>query len=99
MINCYSGVIDTNLVLPIDPDHCLVHFDFFYPTEMLTSEPDKVHASILASDQIQQEDIGICEDVQRGMRSRHYRPGRFSVRREAGGYQFHQLLARQLQIT
>jgi choline monooxygenase len=34
--------------------------------------------------------------VQRGLHSRSYDAGRFSVKREAGGYQFHRLLAAAL---
>jgi len=30
MINIYEGVMDTNLVLPLGPDKCLVLFDFFF---------------------------------------------------------------------
>ena len=30
MINCYAGYMDTNLVLPIDVDHCRVIFDFYF---------------------------------------------------------------------
>src|SRR5262249_40169061 len=30
MINIYEGVMDTNLVLPLAPDKCLVQFDFFF---------------------------------------------------------------------
>ena len=39
----------------------------------------------------------LAEEVQRGLASRSYQTGRFSVRREAAGYHFHQLLARSLQ--
>ena len=42
---------------------------------------------------MQLEDVGICEDVQRGLASGAFDTGRFSVRREAAGYHFHQLLA------
>ena len=35
-------------------------------------------------------------DVQKGLASRSYDTGRFSVRREIAGYHFHRLLARQL---
>jgi choline monooxygenase len=52
--------------------------------------------SIEVSHRIQAEDQGICEEVQRGLRSRSFRAGRFSVKREATGYHFHQLLARTL---
>ena len=30
MINVYEGVMDTNLVLPLATDRCLVQFDFFF---------------------------------------------------------------------
>mgnify|MGYP003693596127 CR=1 FL=1 len=30
MINCYEGYMDTNLVIPVDVDHCRVVFDFYF---------------------------------------------------------------------
>jgi choline monooxygenase len=45
---------------------------------------------------VQIEDVGICEEVQRGLNSRSYTVGRFSVKREAGGYHFHRMLAERL---
>jgi choline monooxygenase len=97
MINAYAGVMDTNLVLPLGPDRCRVTFDFYFSD---TAGPDAqrfMADSIAVAEQVQREDIGICEDVQRGLGSRSYSTGRFSVRREAAGYHFHQLLARHLQ--
>lgn len=44
------------------------------------------------SDEIQHEDIAICEAVQRGLRSRTYTSGRYSVKRENGVHHFHGLL-------
>ena len=55
-------------------------------------------ATIDFSDEIQQEDIRICETVQRGLRSRHYDRGRFSVKRENGVHHFHGLLAEFLPL-
>ena len=46
--------------------------------------------------QVQLEDQTVCEEVQRGLKSRSYDTGRFSVKREAGGYHFHRMLAQQL---
>jgi choline monooxygenase len=93
MINIYRGVMDTNLVLPIGPDSCKVVFDFYF-----TDAEDRpfIADSIAVSHQIQLEDIGICEEVQRGLASRTYTTGRFSVQREAAGYHFHQLLGNYL---
>ena len=53
---------------------------------------EKNLASIAVSEQIQSEDVAICESVQRGLKSRAYDTGRLSVRREAGEHLFHRLL-------
>jgi choline monooxygenase len=45
---------------------------------------------------VNDEDVGICESVQRGLHSRAYGAGRLSVRREAGEHLFHRLLAADL---
>jgi choline monooxygenase len=96
MLNLYRGVMDTNLVLPLGPDACRVVFDFYFAETEGEVARRFIEESIAVAERIQQEDIGICEEVQRGLASRSYDTGRFSVRREAGGYHFHQLLARQL---
>jgi len=101
MINAYAGamdanvVMDTNLVVPRGPDHCRVIFDFYF-ADPQSLGAEFMAASIAVADQIQREDIGICEEVQRGLASRSFSTGRFSVRREAAGYHFHRLLAREL---
>ncbi len=51
------------------------------------------------AEQVQDEDIGVCEEVQRNLNSRSYATGRFSVKRENGGYYFHQMLGRGLQAA
>jgi choline monooxygenase len=98
MLNLYGGVMDTNLVLPLAPDRCRVVFDFYFTHAGPEAEAFMTE-SMAVADQIQMEDAGICEEVQRGLASRSFRTGRFSVRREAGGYHFHQLLARRLRAA
>ena len=95
MINCYAGYMDTNLVIPIDADHCRVVFDFYFDD---ISEARRAinEQSVAVGDRVQDEDLGICEDVQRGLKSRAYGAGRLSVRREAGEQLFHRLLAADL---
>lgn len=95
MINWYEGAMDTNRVLPIDADHCLVIFDFYFKPSGPEGEAYK-RESIRVSDHIQDEDVGICMSVQRGLRSRGYGAGRLSVRREAGEHLFHRLLYEDL---
>jgi choline monooxygenase len=48
-------------------------------------------ASVEFSDQIQIEDGGICEVVQKNLRSRSYSRGRFSVKQEKGEHAFHRM--------
>jgi choline monooxygenase len=96
MINLYQGVMDTNLVLPLGPDRCRVFFDFYF-ADISTAEAKKfIEGSIAVAHQVQLEDMEVCDEVQRGLKSRSYDTGRFSVKRETGGYHFHQLLARHL---
>src|SRR5262249_23957373 len=97
MLNFYQGTMDTNLVLPLGPDRCRVVFDFYFAETEGPEAKAYIAQSIALADQIQMEDGAICEEVQRGLASRSYQTGRFSVRREAAGYYFHQLLARALQ--
>jgi choline monooxygenase len=91
MINCYEGVMDTNLVCPRGVDRSEVIFDFYF-ADSSASARERNLASILVSERIQAEDVSICEAVQRGLRSRAYGRGRLSVRREAGEHLFHRLL-------
>jgi choline monooxygenase len=95
MINCYEGYMDTNLVIPLDVDHCRVVFDFYF-SDITESRREYNAQSIAVGNRVQDEDLGICEDVQRGLKSRAYGAGRLSVRREAGEQLFHRLLAAAL---
>jgi choline monooxygenase len=98
MINVYEGVMDTNFVLPLGTDRCRVVFDFFFADA--GPEFDSYNtASVATSDKVQDEDVAICESVQRGLSSRAYGAGRLSVRREAGEHLFHRLLALDLKST
>jgi choline monooxygenase len=91
MINAYSGVMDTNLVLPLGVDKCAVIFDYYFAD--ISSAAEKHHReSIAVSEKVQDEDMAICGSVQRGLGSRAYVAGRLSVRREAGEHLFHRLL-------
>ncbi len=99
MLNLYRGVMDVNRVLPLGPDRCRVVFDFFFADTEGPAAARFIEDSIAVAHQIQIEDIGICEEVQRGLCSRSFSTGRFSVRREAAGHHFHRLLARRLQAA
>ncbi|AWM36520.1 Benzene 1,2-dioxygenase subunit alpha [Gemmata obscuriglobus] len=93
MLNAYAGVMDTNLVLPLGPDRCRVVFDFYFADSL---DHDFRRKSVEVAEQVQQEDIGVCEEVQRNLHSRSFSTGRFSVKRENGGHHFHAKLGRVL---
>ncbi len=90
MVNRSAGVMDTNWVQPLAHDRCRVIFDFYFDAG---TAPEFIEQSIRVAEQVQQEDVTICEEVQRGLGSRSYRTGRYSVKRENGGHHFHRLLA------
>ena len=91
MINAYSGVMDTNLVLPLGVDKCAVIFDYYF-SDISPAAEQHHRESIAVSETVQDEDMAICDSVQRGLGSRAYLAGRLSVRREAGEHLFHKLL-------
>lgn len=91
MLNIYPDNLSSNLILPLGPNRTLTIFEWF------AYEGEVAQATIDFSDEIQREDIGICESVERGLQSRHYDRGRFSVKRENGVHHFHGLLCEFLQ--
>ena len=95
MANLYEGTMDTNLVLPLGVDKTEVIFDFFFSDVSEAARPKNI-TSVEVGDRVQEEDLGICRSVQRGLTSRAYLAGRLSVRREAGEHLFHRLLAADL---
>jgi choline monooxygenase len=90
MINRYGPVMDLNWVLPLGPHRTLTVFDYFFERECDT---EFIERSIAASDQVQQEDIGICEAVQRGLQSSGFDRGPYAPGVEQAAYHFHGLLA------
>jgi choline monooxygenase len=96
MLNVYPDNFSTNLIIPISHDRTLTIFEWFFPDPNGPGVRETLRQTIEFSDEIQREGIAICEAVQRGLRSRTYQKGRYSVRRESGLHHFHGLLARSL---
>jgi phenylpropionate dioxygenase-like ring-hydroxylating dioxygenase large terminal subunit len=89
MLNCYPDNVSLNIVLPIDVERSLAIFEWYLPEKDHASPAAK--ASVEFSHQIQIEDVGICEVVQRNLRSRSYSRGRYSVTQEKGVHAFHRM--------
>ncbi len=88
MFNILPNRIQTNQVLPVTPDQCRVIFDYYYPKQITADIEQLMTEDRQFSDQVQQEDITICEAVQKGLASGSYQPGPLCQKRETGIHQF-----------
>lgn len=96
MLNFYPDSLQTNLVLPLGPERTLTRFEWYVLDPTRPGVAQEFDRSFAFAEQVQREDIAICEAVQRGLRSRHYTSGRYSARHENGVHHFHGLLAKHL---
>jgi choline monooxygenase len=89
MVNLYPGRgnASTNIIVPVAPDRTLAIYDFYFEQGM--EEATQIVAFI---DQVQQEDIILCESVQRGLNSGNYHQGRLMTRYEQGVQHFQRLV-------
>lgn len=94
MLNCYPDNISLNIVLPVAPERSLAIFEWYLPESALGSAAAK--ASVEFSDEIQREDVSICEKVQKNLRSRSYSRGRFSAKQEKGVHAFHRMYGERM---
>jgi choline monooxygenase len=92
MLNIYPDNISTNLIVPLSHDKTLTIFEWFFHDASSEKVKERVKRAVAFSDEVQQEDIGLCENVQRGLSSSTYDRGRYSVKRENGVHHFHMLL-------
>jgi choline monooxygenase len=94
MLNILPGRLQTNRVLPLGIDRCRVEFDFYYTPEGSPEAQARRAKDIKFSDEVQDEDVTICEDVQRGLASGSYEAGRLNPLRENAVHHFHEIVRR-----
>lgn len=88
MFNFYPWGLSVNIVKPTGPYSSTVSFLTYVMDE------DKLRQGIGADlHQVEMEDEDVVQLVQKGIRSRFYRHGRYSVTRETGTHHFHRLIA------
>ena len=92
MLNVYPDNYSTNLIVPLGPERTLTIFEWFFRDPESVAVQEKIRQTVAFSDEIQLEDIRICETIQRHLKSRTYSTGRYSVKRENGVHHFHGLL-------
>jgi choline monooxygenase len=88
MFNFYPWGLSINLVQPISPGKTKVSFLTYMWKE---EKYNRGAGSDL--DKVEIEDEEVVQNVQRGIRSRFYDHGRYSVTREQGTHHFHRLIA------
>jgi choline monooxygenase len=88
MLNFYPWGLSVNVVRPLGPDRTRISFLSY------VRDASRRHAGVGADlHRVEMEDEEVVESVQRGVRSRLYDRGRYSIRREVGTHHFHRLLA------
>ena len=92
MLNILPGRLQTNRVVPVASGHCQVLFDYFYTDLESEAAKQMIAEDFRFSDEVQKEDIGICERVQKGLASGAYTAGRLSPKRESGVHHFQELV-------
>lgn len=88
MFNFYPWGLSLNIVQPISLDKTKVSFYTYLWKE---EKYDKGAGSGL--DKVEMEDEEVVQNVHKGIRSRFYQHGRYSVTREKGTHHFHRLIA------
>ncbi|HWB24365.1 MAG TPA: aromatic ring-hydroxylating dioxygenase subunit alpha [Chitinophagaceae bacterium] len=89
MFNFYPWGLSFNLVQPLSTGESRVSFLTF------VSDDSKLNTGAGSGlDTVEIEDEEVVENVQKGIRSRFYTHGRYSVKREQGTHHFHGLIAR-----
>jgi len=88
MFNFYPWGLSINVVEPVSVDRTRVKFLSYVWKEELRSAGAGGDL-----DKVELEDEEIVQNVQKGVRSRFYNHGRYSVTRERGTHHFHRLLA------
>jgi len=77
-----------NNVEPLNVSKCRVRFLTY------ASDDSKLNRGAGSGlDMVELEDEEVVQNVQKGIRSRFYKHGRYSVKREQGTYHFHSLIA------
>lgn len=89
MFNFYPWGLSINIVKPVSVNETKVSF----LTYMWKEEKFNTGAGA-GLNTVEMEDEEVVENVQRGIRSRFYRHGRYSVTREQGTHHFHSILSR-----
>tara|TARA_Y100000816_G_C25747337_1_gene393127 strand:- start:118 stop:603 length:486 start_codon:yes stop_codon:yes gene_type:complete len=80
LLNVAPGRLQTNIIEPINASSCNVHFDYYFDD----IQPKQISKDINFSENVQSEDIDICERIQTGLESNGFDSGILSTKYEIG---------------
>ncbi|MBF6590759.1 MAG: aromatic ring-hydroxylating dioxygenase subunit alpha [Ktedonobacterales bacterium] len=94
-LNIYPGPgnVSLNLFLPLAVDRTLAIYDYCF-ADVVSEREERDFVRFI--DQVQEEDIVLCESVQRGLSSGAFDQGRLMLSRERGLRHFQKLVYRSL---
>ena len=95
MLNIYPGPgnVSLNLIQPIDTQRTLAIYEYCF-VDAVSEDEERDFVRFI--DQVQEEDVVLCEAVQRGLRSGYFDQGKLMLTRENGLRQFQKLVHRAL---
>ncbi len=91
MFNFYPWGLSINIVTPLETDQCKVSFLSYVwdESKLRSGAGSNLH-------KVEMEDEDIVQNVQKGIRSRFYKHGRYSVKQEKGTHHFHCLISEKM---
>lgn len=92
MYNFYPWGLSINIVEPLEVNKCRVRFLTY-----VSDEKKLEQGAGSGLNTVEVEDEEVVQNVQKGIRSRFYKHGRYSVKREQGTHHFHSLIAKFMQ--
>jgi len=94
-LNIYPGPgnVSLNLFVPVDPQRTLAIYEYCF-VDAVGEEEERDFVKFI--DQVQEEDVVLCESVQRGLRSGYFDQGKLMLSRENGLRHFQKLVYRFL---
>ncbi len=90
MLNILPNRLQTNQILPMKNNQTKVIFDYYYPKQ--SGIEQLIAQDQTFSDEVQHEDVMICEAVQKGLNSGSYDKGRLCMKRESALLHFQQMV-------
>jgi choline monooxygenase len=94
-LNIYPTGMNVERMVPMGPNRTKLVYTFFFQDISAAAEP-VIRGAMEASRQVTEEDIRICEAVQRNLDSGVYDTGRLSPRHENGVWYFQNLVREAL---